>query len=184
MVAGKLVYERIFRKSSTFMPGSNMPTMLPGRKILRVCSNIGINIINCIKRKASLYCTCEQCLCFFWWITLQLSHVLAICLLLVLKWLTFLRLRRSPYSNVLSSDTCIVFIFTQNFVFTIQFNFQCLTELHPLFFVCQKILPLTRYPTLLRKPVETGFTRLPQCGNLSLDCILCKQYFCVPSTTN
>ncbi|CAH3037318.1 unnamed protein product [Porites lobata] len=26
---GKLVYERIFRKSSTFMPGSNMPTMLP-----------------------------------------------------------------------------------------------------------------------------------------------------------
>ena len=28
---GKLVYERIFRKSSTFTPGSNIPTMLPGK---------------------------------------------------------------------------------------------------------------------------------------------------------
>ena len=57
MVAGKLVYERIFRKSSTFMPGSNMPTMLPGRKKLIVCNNIGISIINCIKRKTSLFIT-------------------------------------------------------------------------------------------------------------------------------
>lgn len=30
--AGKLVYERIFRKSSIFTPGSNIPTMLPGKK--------------------------------------------------------------------------------------------------------------------------------------------------------
>lgn len=68
---GKLVYERIFRKSSTFTPGSNIPTMLPG-KDFETNKTISIQVILKICHEYDL------CACYFKWSLWLYNHSLMV----------------------------------------------------------------------------------------------------------